>query len=230
MVLKCYRCEAWPCECKDGVTLIHGDCLKVLPQLEVASLDATITDPPYGIDFRYKSHIDSEESYPALLVPVVFYCRQITRPGGLLFFWQAMKHVERWHCWFPTGYRLFAAGKNFTQHRPTPVQYSWDPVVFWANGPTSRKAIAGERDFHIGNTTKYVAHGHPCPRPLDTVKFICGMATEVGEVVLDPFAGSGTTLVAAKQLGRKCIGIEIEEKYCQIAANRLRQEVLPFND
>jgi len=62
--------------------------------------------------------------------------------------------------------------------------------------------------------------------PVDLLMRLIGWSTDVGEVVLDPFAGSGTTLAAAKQMGRRVIGIELEERYCEIAANRLRQGVL----
>jgi site-specific DNA-methyltransferase (adenine-specific) len=71
-------------------------------------------------------------------------------------------------------------------------------------------------------------NGHPCPKPIGQWKWLVNRATVVGDSILDPFMGSGTTLRAAKDLGRKAIGIEIEERYCEIAANRLRQEVLLF--
>lgn len=70
--------------------------------------------------------------------------------------------------------------------------------------------------------------GHPCPFPLELPKRCIAATTDLGDVVLDPFMGSGTTLRAAKDLGRKAIGIEIEERYCEIAAKRLAQEVLDF--
>jgi site-specific DNA-methyltransferase (adenine-specific) len=67
---------------------------------------------------------------------------------------------------------------------------------------------------------------HPTVKPTDLLAILLGYSTLAGEVVLDPFMGSGTTLVAAKNLGRKAIGIEIEERYCEIAAKRCSQEVL----
>lgn len=67
---------------------------------------------------------------------------------------------------------------------------------------------------------------HPCPRKITHAAFLVKWWSEPEDTVLDPFAGSGTTLVAAKQLGRKAIGIEINERYCEIAAKRLAQEVL----
>lgn len=216
----------------DGITLYHGDCRDILPEMPDASVDLVLTDPPYGIGFSgYESHDDVATDYAGVLLPAVAEAERLMVPGALAFFWQAMLHTHKWHDWFPNGYRIFAAAKNFVQYRPTPVQWSWDPVIFWQKGENTRKGIAGQRDFHLGNTNRWVAresNGHPCPRPLDTVEYIIGIASAAGQLVLDPFAGSGTTLVAAQQLGRRAIGIEIEERYCEIAAKRLEQQVLPF--
>lgn len=74
------------------------------------------------------------------------------------------------------------------------------------------------------------ANNHPCPYPLEIPKRCIAATTDASGLVLDPFCGSGTTVVAAKQLGRPAIGVDLEERYLEIAANRLRQEVLAFND
>ena len=75
---------------------------------------------------------------------------------------------------------------------------------------------------------KPAADDHPTPKPLSLMGLFVRLHSERGDLVLDPFMGSGTTLAAAKDLGRRAIGIEIEEQYCEIAARRLSQEVLPF--
>jgi DNA modification methylase len=228
MDLKCYRCNRWPCVCRDGQTIIHGDCREVLPLLD--PVDLVLTDPPYGIGYSgYISHNDNPDEYPALLCHVISESNRLVKDGGCCVFWQTMLNAGMWHQWFPRGYRIFAALKNFTQYRPTNMQYGWDPVIVWTKGKPIRKVPAGYRDYHIGNTAKYVAqesNGHPCPRPYDTVAYLVGMLSDTTQTVLDPFLGSGTTLRACKDLGRRGIGIEIEERYCEIAANRLRQEVL----
>jgi site-specific DNA-methyltransferase (adenine-specific) len=71
-------------------------------------------------------------------------------------------------------------------------------------------------------------NGHPCPKPIGAWSWLLDKVSQEGETVVDPFMGSGTTLRAAKDLGRKAIGIEISEEYCEIAATRLSQEVLPL--
>lgn len=71
--------------------------------------------------------------------------------------------------------------------------------------------------------------GHPCPKPLRWMTWALSLAGDGVQSVLDPFMGSGTTLRAAKDLGRKAIGIEIEERYCEIAAKRMGQEVFNFS-
>jgi len=69
---------------------------------------------------------------------------------------------------------------------------------------------------------------HPTPKPVSLMRRMIENSSDIDDLVLDPFVGSGTTLVAAKELGRKAIGIEIEERYCEIAAKRLSQEILQF--
>lgn len=86
------------------------------------------------------------------------------------------------------------------------------------------------RDFFVSSDCSRTQPGarpdHPCPRPLDAMKYLTMILSQVGDLILDPFMGSGTTLRAAKDLGRKAIGIEIEEKYCEVAAKRMAQMVM----
>lgn len=80
------------------------------------------------------------------------------------------------------------------------------------------------------NGIKPSIHDHPTPKPLALVNFFLNLHSQPGDVVLDPFAGGGTTLRAAKDLGRKAIGIEIDERWCEHIVKRLGQEVLPFKE
>lgn len=210
----------------DGmVQIYHADCR----ELEIPITDAMVTDPPYGINWTRGAWSDDPEQYPALMQWLVETSR--IRITGWNFVFQAMPNVGRFHEWFPDGWRIFAACKNFAQIRPTGVWHSWDPVVFWNNGPNSGPNSGHvNRDYHVGNMAGVFGDqiGHPCPRPFDTMLHIVQLATKPEQTILDPFCGSGTTLRAAKDLGRKSIGIEIEERYCEIAARRCSQEVLKF--
>lgn len=218
----------------EGVTLHLGDCRDIIPGISGA--DAVITDPPFCVGFKYASHDDRPEAYEAFggygswLMDRLALAETVCRPGSPFFVWQAAPNLRRFHEWFPRDYRLFVAAKNFVQMRPTPMQWSFDPIiVWWTPGEKGWSAGTATRDFHIANTAPVVAtpdnieKAHPCPRPLDQVQHIVEQWCRPGGTVLDLFMGSGTTGVAAVKLGRKFIGIEIEPKYFDIACKRISE-------
>ncbi|MBM3947396.1 MAG: site-specific DNA-methyltransferase [SAR202 cluster bacterium] len=211
----------------DAVVIYHADCRDVLP--EVSGPAALITDPPYGIGWSRATWQDDPAAYPDLIRWLV---AEGQRLGGWCFVFQAMPNAGRWHEWFPEGWRIFAACKNWAQIRHTGLWHSWDPVIFWNSGPDNGPTSGFlNRDYHVGNVVGLFGNKneHPSPRPLDTMCYIVHCATTERGLVVDPFMGSGTTLRAAKNLGRKAIGIEIEERYCEIAARRMMQAVLPLS-
>jgi site-specific DNA-methyltransferase (adenine-specific) len=209
---------------QDGIVIWCGDCREVLPTIHRA--DAVITDPPFGIDWSRATWGDDSEQYLALMAWLVSECQRLVK-NGWCFVFQSMTNVGRFHEWFPDGWRIYAACKNFAQIRPTGVFHSWDPVVFWKYGEVPRNTCVN-RDYFVGNVAGLLGKRveHPCPKPEDTMRHIVAISSEHDALIVDPFMGSGTTLVAAKRLGRKAIGIEMEEKYCEIAAKRLAQGAL----
>ena len=213
-----------------GVTIFHGDCRDVLPSL---SFDVVVTDPPYGVGFHGKSTKHTAASgvgytmfddCPAyirdVVVPVVFSlvsagARVVLTPG-LRNVWLYPEPAAMGTIFYPSG-----AGNGrwgFTCSQPI-LYYGPDPYL--ANG-------LGSRPDSFSSTEPAAPNGHPCPKPIGTMKWLVTKASLPGETVVDPFSGSGTTLEAAKNLGRRAIGVEIEERYCEIAAKRLEQEVLPL--
>ena len=155
---------------------------------------------------------------------IIAESNRMIKPGGLCFVFQAMPRLRETWALFPDGSRLFAACKNFTQYRPTTVQYGFDPVVFWQKGGAPLvDSMAGKRDYSIGNTALYVTQSkdHSCPRPLNTIVYMVDNFCPADGIVCDFFMGSGTTAKAAKQTGRNYTGFEIDPD----TAERARQRV-----
>lgn len=209
-----------------NATLYCGDCREVLPTLP--KVDAVITDPPFGVGFKYESHDDSADGYIDWLWPVIEEAEALCNPGSPVFVWQSATNLRRLAKWFPREWRLFVAAKNFVQMRPTAMQWSYDPVVcWWTPGEKPWSQGTANRDFFVANTAPVVAsplnieRQHPCPRPLDLLRHIVGQWVKPEAMVLDLFMGSGTTGVASVTLGRGFIGIEKEPKYFDIACRRI---------
>jgi DNA modification methylase len=205
----------------DGqVTLYHADCRDVLPTLERGSVDLVLTDPPYNAGKDYGQHNDSMPPGEYLewcrnwFTLVRDVCaRTIVFPGhGNLPIWWDIKKPSGVGCWYKPG----ATGTSI-------IGWSeWEPWLYW----TGDKGLLGGSDtitapLEISDRSK---GDHPCPKPV--VLMVKLLLKCKSQAVLDPFVGTGTLLVAAQRLGRRAIGIEIEERYCEIAAKRLAQQVM----
>lgn len=214
---------------EDGSCVIyHGDCRDVLPSFADEFADLVLTDLPYGNGTEYGTFDDTPENVAALVADVMPELRRVGRavlltPGVANM---GLYPTPKWTlCWVTPA----AAGSG-------PWGFAtWQPILAYGDDPYLRLGLGRRADSIIrGNQGARVAvekglFGHPCPKPLPAWKLVLlrGSVSE-SDLILDPFMGSGTTLLAAKELGRRSIGIEIEERFCEAAAKRLAQEVLDF--
>jgi site-specific DNA-methyltransferase (adenine-specific) len=214
-------------------SIIAGDARELAAAIPDESVDLVLTDPPFGIGFKYEGYNDDTDAYPALISWIAETAQRIIKPGGLCFVFQAQPQLRLTWPLFPGDSRLFMAAKNFVQIRPTPVQYAYDPVVFWQKPGRLLPAYQG-RDWHIASTSITSNRGmneagfHECPRPLDTCQYIVGNFSPVGGVVCDFFMGSGTTAVAAKTQGRHWLGFELRATIAELAQRRVEQAQSPL--
>ena len=193
-----------------GIQIFHGDCREVLPTLP--KVDLVLTDPPYGLNNKMQGGTWG-----------------IKYKLGDLMAWDYKVEQELIDRIIQQGTEAIIWGGNYYMVPPSRCWYSWEKIqrlatladfeLAWTSYDKPSKSWHGSRndDLHI----------HPTQKPIRLILW-CINQDANANTILDPFAGSGTTLVAAKQLGRRAIGIEIEEKYCEIAAKRLSQEVLDF--
>ena len=214
----------------NDIQLYYGDCLEVMKTLPDGSVDAVITDPPYGIGFKYSKYKDISEGYGEWLWAVLSLAESKCVPGSPIFVWQAMLNIRRFAEWFPREWRIFAACKNWIQMRSTVMQYAYDPVVvWWLPGAKPYSARTLSRDFFVADTTPQShkglndVQGHPCPRPLDLMLHVVNQWVKPGGIVLDSLMGSGTTGVACVLTDRRFIGIEIDKDYFNIAKQRIEE-------
>lgn len=204
---------------QDGITIYHGDCRDVLPSI---SYDAIVTDAPYGVGVGYDLFVDQRESVEALardLAPFINGAKRAAVFSGVpqMWMWPPPKWVL---CW------SYAPATN----EFSPWGYAqWQPVLVYGADPFLERGM-GPRPTVFTNSTPPDKTGinHPCPKPSAVTRWVIGRTTASSDVVVDCFMGSGTTLRAAKDEGRRAIGIELSERYCEIAAKRLAQMALPL--
>jgi len=200
----------------EAVTIYHGDCREIVPTL--GRFDAVVTDPPYGVDFDYAGYDDTHDAWAALMEDIIPKLKKaapfVVMPAGDRMALRQM-YIDHSPDWIIAWFK----GSPGTR---SPIGFnSWEPHLTWGK---PYKAMHDAFQTRCGFELK----GHPCPKPLAWAMWLVQRAAPHGGTVLDPFAGSGTTGRAAKDLGRKAVLIELEERYCEIAANRMAQGVLDF--
>jgi len=187
---------------KDGITIYHGDCIRVLKLIPPGMVDLVVTDPPYGVGYaEWDDDIQPLEWLNMCIrkVPLVMF----TPGNGSQYKYPAPSWTL---CWARPGSVQRAGGGGFSH---------WEPILVYGK---NRMQV----DFKMFSpNADDQNHGHPCSKPLSVMRWLIGDASKQGDLVLDPFMGSGTTLVAARELGRRAVGIEINEEYCEIAVKRL---------
>ena len=221
-------------------TIYHGDCRDILPFIEPGSIDLVLTDPPYGVGYStgYRKNVarsNTRLAYDLATSPLmndtaaaiaplmndtaaVYWFSAPERLDTVLPVVRLLGEVVNILCW--------DKGNCTAGDLDTTYGQQWEAIIF---ARCSRVSLIGGRDRDVlrysrGSTLDYL---HPTQKPIPLLRYLIGR--HKATTILDPFMGSGTTLRAAKDLGRKAIGIEIEERYCEIAAKRLSQLVLPLN-
>lgn len=204
---------------RDGITIYHGDCLDVMDAGRFSSC-AIVGDAPYGVGVEYGEFDDTEANVSSLASGLTKHLMAAPRAAlfvGVPQMW--LWPQPRWVlCW------SYAPATN----EFSPWGYAqWQPILCYGKDPFLATGMGPRPTVHTHSVPpNRKGNFHPCPKPEGIMRWVVERTTLPTDTVLDPFMGSGTTLRAAKDAGRKAIGIELDERYCEIAAKRLAQGVL----
>jgi DNA modification methylase len=198
-----------------GLAIYQGDCLEVLPALAEAGeeFDLCLTDPPYGVDIA-----------PWDVAPTPDFrdlCLALSAGATVMFGASPQRSMAKFAALEPDRMLVWAPRFSLAQTSANGIYFRWHPIWCWR--------LPSEHTGPFCDVLRHSCDGrnwwnHPCTKPLALIEDLSGFAPE-GGTILDPFLGSGTTLVAAYRLGRRATGIEISEEYCELAAERLEREL-----
>lgn len=224
----------------DSVTLYHGDALEVLPSLTAGTIHLCVTDPPYVIGAVSAGTLASKSGgWADMMNSALWFCEWYRMVDRLL------KHTAA--MWTFCNWRTLPIVMNAANRCDLPITslMVWDKQWIGPGGtqglrpsyelcallakPGFRIPDRGINDIWQHKVGSYKPNGHPAEKPIGLVqRILTTSASPNGALVLDPFVGSGTTLLAARAVGLRAIGIEAEEKWCELTAKRLDQMCLDF--
>ena len=230
----------------DAVTIYHGDAREVVPALRLSDVGCLVIDPPYDDPGLLEWSVDCQETESTLVFTDPRYLGRATTlfgPPAWVFTWDTMSswNLGRRRPLTQTKFALWYGSRDYdrdavlwgpappSRNHPTTKQVPldgrrltdlWRESLRWLHHPGAGSGSAGTERFGTRQGDQALRHA----KPVGWMQCLIGNTS--GGLVLDPFLGSGSSLVAAKYLGRSAIGIDVREEQCEAAANRCRQEVL----
>ncbi len=214
--------------------LVHGDCLKVLQTVEPLSIDLILTDPPYGMDYQSSRRVNKmdkiqQDNNIDWFEPFIQEAYRILKDNSHIYiFCNDYSISEFRNLMERVGFkvkRTLVWVKNNHTSGDLDGDYG-NKTEFILYAQKGRKDLIGKRETNVLLYDRVSNLVHPTEKPLSLCSFLIQKSSKEGDLILDPFCGSGTTIIAAKQLRRNYFGIEINSKYVDIANMRLKQEIL----
>lgn len=206
---------------RNGITIYHGDAREIVPGI---AADTLCTDPVWpGATVKLAGHEDPErllrETLDAVHPSVCRLAIQLGCDSDPRFLRAVPARYEFFRlCWLDVS----------RPHYKGRLLAGADAAYLFGIPPPPRAGARVVPGIYRDSSSTGKEAEHPCPRKIGHVRWLLRFWSAPQDVILEPFCGSGTTLLAARENGQRAIGIEIEERYCEIAAKRLAQEVLPF--
>lgn len=221
----------------DGMSeqkIIQGDCLEVTKTFPSESFKLCLTDPPYGMNYQSYRRTDKHEKI-ALDDSIEWFrdfAKELYRVMAdnthtyVFCNEYALSHFRDWmeEAGF-TNKRTLVWVKNNHTSGDLEGDYG-NKTEFILYAQKGRRELNGHRDTNVLNFARVNTDNHPTEKPVDLCRYLIQKSSTDGDTIFDPFMGSGTTLIAAKMEGRDATGIELSEKYCQVARKRLEQDTL----
>ena len=219
--------------------LLYGDAREVLKSLPSESVQCIITDPPYNIGKNYGrgKEYDNRLDYIDWLWSVWRECSRVAEKGSFLVYTNIIRHLR--YAFYPPEPWVFRTVGVW--HKPLSLGASyygiglhWEPVIIWSKGTPWRpfRSLRVFSNVFIANvvsgTKRNGLREHPTVKPESLLHQLISFAAPPEGVILDPFVGSGTTVLVAKKLGRSAVGIDLNLKYLELARKRLEMVSLPL--
>jgi site-specific DNA-methyltransferase (adenine-specific) len=222
---------------EDGsVTIYHGDCLRVLAEMPFSTVDAIVMDPPYFLPAsHYSVRSGTFRSLGDLSMLEHFFrdvfaaCARVLKPTGFLY---AFCDGQSYPPFYATAFPHFKNIRPLIWDKQTSVNgYAWrhqHELILFATMVEAPNVKTGDGDIIRERAVPIEDRDHLAEKPEAVLTRLIDKTTPPGGVVLDPFMGSGSTLRAARFLGYRAVGVEVEERFCELAARRMGQGVFDF--
>ena len=238
--------------------LIQKDCIEGLKELDDNSVNCIVTSPPYNkkgllgktklgnqiwgkfnIDYNTYGDDMPEEEYQSWMVALLNECHRVIKPDGSIFFNHKPRRYKN-RCYLPTDfiqhsnaelYQLIIWDRRNSPNIRNDVLVPCTEHVYWLckdKPKVFRDSIQPEYKTEVWNITPERQKKHPAPFPEQLVRNCIQLSTEEGDLVLDPFMGSGTTALVSQNLNRKWMGFDIDEKYVNITNERTKEGLSSF--